>query len=144
MVCKRLTSAINRTWVSCHHFCKKPQKCRHLTQPVVAGVRNAMEAMIFKMISIDVSEVGSEEQLFSLIINLFEFPELYERTWSGMHEHLFYDPMVRVPKKLCVLECVLLKKKLQSLLHDLKNGLNLLREWISNIKSSNQNEPKKS
>ena len=62
-----------------------------------------MEAMIFKMISIDVSEVGSEEQLFSLIINLFEFPELYERTWSGMHEHLFYDPMVRVPKKLCVI-----------------------------------------
>lgn len=52
------------------------------------------------LISINVTEISSEEELISLILNEFNFPDLYGRSWKAMEEHLFYDSMRRVPEKL--------------------------------------------
>ena len=61
-----------------------------------------MEATEPKIVSLNVTDVSTEEQLFALIIKQFGFPDLYGRNWRGMDEHLFYDPMMRVPKYLIV------------------------------------------
>lgn len=53
-----------------------------------------------RSLSLDVSDITSEKELFALILSQFNFPDLYESNWKGMNEHLFYDPMMRVPEKL--------------------------------------------
>ena len=50
------------------------------------------------LVSLNIQDIASEEQLFELLINEFEFPELYTRSWEGMKEHLFYDSMMKVPE----------------------------------------------
>ena len=54
------------------------------------------------LVSLNIQDIASEEQLFELLINEFEFPELYTRSWEGMKEHLFYDSMMKVPENLIV------------------------------------------
>jgi hypothetical protein len=54
-------------------------------------------------LSLDVSGISSQEQLYTLILNQFKFPKLYERSWNGLDEHLFYDSMMRVPERLEVI-----------------------------------------
>jgi hypothetical protein len=52
---------------------------------------------------LDLSQVDSESTIFDFLIKQFNFPDLYCRNWEGMEQHVFYDPMCRVPKMLIVL-----------------------------------------
>jgi len=54
------------------------------------------------LVTLNIRGITSEEQLFELLINEFEFPELYARSWDGMKEHLFYDSMMKVPENLII------------------------------------------
>ncbi len=44
----------------------------------------------------------SESELIDSLIDQFGFPRLYESSWFGFREHLFYDPGIKTPKKLVV------------------------------------------
>ncbi len=91
--------------------------------PVMGDVRKAMEETRSKLVSIDVSGAVTEEQIFTLIMNQFQFPDLYGRNWRGMDEHLFYDPMMKVPEKLSVIGMSSLEEKNPSIASRFK-------EWI--------------
>ena len=53
-------------------------------------------------LTIDVSEFKEEQALIEYLINSFDFPNLYEKSWLGFNEHLFYDPEAKLPMLIII------------------------------------------
>ena len=61
-----------------------------------------MQADNPKQLIINLNDINSEKELLEQLISQFNFPELYDKSWEGFEDHLFYDPMMRIPKTLLI------------------------------------------
>lgn len=86
-----------------------------------------------KELLIDVSNSTNEKNLIESIIRQFDFPNLYERNWSGLTEYLFYDPMMKVPECLSIKGMKLLEQRMPESYVKLNNCLN---EYFKNNTNS--------
>ena len=51
---------------------------------------------------LDLSVVTQPDEIFDFLVERFGFPDLYGSGWYAMSEHVFYDPMNRIPEKVYV------------------------------------------
>ena len=77
-------------------------------------------------LTVNVETIDSEIELIDHLVAQFEFPDLYRRNCKGMEEHLFYDPMVKVPDELVVVGIEILESKVPEV------ALRL-RKWLEGI-----------
>jgi hypothetical protein len=72
-------------------------------------------------LTINVSEIKEENVLIQHLISSIGFPDLYEKSWSGFNEHLFYDPETKLPNLIII-------EGINSLEQNLPNATKLLKQ----------------
>ena len=80
-----------------------------------------METQRFKTLAIYVRNINSEEELINCLLTQFGFLDLYAHNWEGLEKHVFYDPMIMMPKELVIIGISSLEEKLPDETIKLKN-----------------------
>lgn len=99
--------------------------------------KNIVDKERILKLEIDISNCRSEIEIIEKFITTLEFPDLYRKSWFGLKEHFYYDPMLKVPKTLILKGMKELKVNTPNLYRELTRILEYFYKEVKNESHKN-------